>query len=139
MADDLTSLARDLGDAPRNVGPFLRKALQVAAGRVKKDAAKSVGNSELWKGAAGSIDYDLEAQAGEAGSSLTVEVGYNKQKAAGALGNLREFGAPEATYGGKRVPLAPHNDLANALEANADDFEQGIDRAVDDALKELGL
>ena len=139
MADDLTSLARDLGDAPRNAGPFLRKALQVTAGKVKKDAATSAGKSAHFGQAAQAIDYDINATAADSGSSLTIDVGYNKGKTAGELGNLLEFGAPDATYGGKQVPLAPRSDLANALEANSDDFEHGIERAVNDALKELGL
>ena len=136
---ELTDLTRDLGEAPRNVGPFLRSALMKTAGNIKKDAAASVGNSEMWSGAAGAINYDVEATAGDSASTLVVEVGYDKQKAGGALGNLREFGAPAATYGGKVVPLAPHNDLRDALRGNADDFERGIDRAVEDALKKAGL
>jgi hypothetical protein len=136
---DLTKLAADLGEAPKSLGPFLRGALTKTATDVKKAAAKSVGSSELWKGAAGAIDYDVVANPGDLASTLTVEVGYNKDKPAGALGNLREFGAPNATYGGKSVPLGPHNDLLTALEASAPDFEVGIAKATEDALRKVGL
>lgn len=136
---ELGKLASDLGQASDNIGPFLRSALTKTAGHVKKDAAESVGGSAAWGAAAAAIDYDVETAASDGGSQISIDIGYNKGKAAGALGNLREFGAPNATYGGKSVPLGPHNDLLNALEANAADFERGIDKAVDDALKKAGL
>lgn len=136
---ELAQLTRDLGEAPEKAGPFLVSALKFTAVNIKKDAAKSVGQSTHWKAAAGAIDFDVDAIASNAGSSLTVEVGYNKDKPAGALGNLREFGAPDATYGGKSAPLAPSNDLLLALEANEADFEHGIDLAIDDALGAIGL
>jgi len=143
MADsdfsELDALSHDLGDAPQTVGPFLRAAVMKTAGNIKKAAAESVSDSELWKAAAGSIGYDVVASSGEAVSTLTVDVGYDKDKGAGALGNLREFGAPNATYGGKSTPLAPRNDLKTALAANEEDFERGVDRAVEDALKAVGL
>jgi hypothetical protein len=56
---------------------------------------------------------------------------------------LIEFGAPNAhPYGDKDAPaqpLAPHNDLANALEKNQGDFEKGLGVAVDQAQKAVGL
>ena len=139
MADfdysELTKLSADLGRASENVGPFLRSAVMVTAGKIKKDAADEVRSSSMWAGAAGAIDYDVVAAPGEALSTLTVEIGYNKGKRGGPLGNLREYGAPDSASG----PLAPHNDLLNALEANQADFEKGIARALDDAEKAAGL
>jgi len=136
---ELTAYAANLGDAPKEIGPFLRSAMARTSGNIKKEAAAAVGKSELWKGAAGSIDYDAVAAPGEAFSTLTFEIGYNKDKPGGPLGNLREFGAPDAKYGGKSVPLPPHNDLRNALENNAEDFEHGIAAALSDAEKAAGL
>lgn len=136
---ELKRLAADLGEVPDNLGPFLRGAMMKTAGLVKKDAAKSVGTSEHWHAAAQAIDYDVEVDASASGSSIEIEVGYNKDKPAGALGNLREYGAPLAKYGGKSVPLAPSNDLLNALEKNSADFERGITNATEDALKKAGL
>jgi hypothetical protein len=136
---EVVALTSDLGRAPNNIGPFLRSALMRTAGNVKKESAVSVSKSSAWGAAAQAIDYDVVASPGEARSTLAVEVGYNKDKPAGALGNLREFGAPNATYGGKSVPLGPSNDLKLALANNEEDFERGIDRAVDDSLRELGF
>lgn len=130
---ELNSLAADLGKVADNAGPFIRSAVQFTATNVKKDAAKAVGASAKgWKPAAAAIDYDIKAEAGEGGSNLTAEVGYEKSKGAGPLGSLREFGAP-----GKQ--LAPHNDLANALEANQGDFQKGLETALKDAEKKAGL
>lgn len=129
---ELTALAADLGKVPDVAGPFIRSAVQFTATNVKKDAAKAVGASTKgWKPAAGGIDYDIKADAGEK-SSLTAEVGYNLAKPAAHLGNLREFGAPGEN-------LAPHNDLANALEKNQDDFQKGLEIALRDAEKKAGL
>lgn len=136
---ELTRHAASLTAAPRESGPFMRSAIMRTSGNIKKEAVESVGRSPMWKAAAGAIDYDLVVEPGEALSTLTSHIGYDKGKAAGALGNLREFGAPEATYGGKSVPLAPHNDLLNAMKNNVEDFERGIIRALDDAEKAAGL
>jgi hypothetical protein len=107
--------------------------VQRTAGNVKKAAVESVkGGSSRWKAAPGAIDYDVKAEAGAGGSNLTVEVGYNKGRRGGGLGNLREFGAP-----GKG--LGPHNDLANALEKNTPDFQHGLEKALSDAERKSGL
>ena len=136
---EVTKLAADLGEAPKNIGPMLTGALRKSAGFVKRDARESVGDSEFWKGAASAIDYEVTASPGQVFSALEVEIGYDKDRPGGALGNLREFGAPLAKYGGKSVPLPPSNDLLNALEKNQEDFERGIRQAGVDAIKKAGL
>lgn len=131
---EISKLAADLGEVPGNAGPFIRSAVQFTATNVKKQAAKTVGESATgWKPAAGAIDYDIKAEAGEK-SSLTAEVGYNKSKGAGPLGNLREYGGPSAGN-----HLAPHNDLANALHDNEADFQKGLEIALRDAEAKSGL
>lgn len=130
---ELTKLAADLGEVPRNAGPFIRSAVQFTATNVKKDARASVqGGSSRWKAAPGAIDYDIHGTTGARLGGISVEVGYNKDHGGGALGNLREFGAP-----GKQ--LAPHNDLANALHKNEGDFQKGLEIALSDAEKKAGL
>ena len=131
----LTQHSASLAAAPRLAGPFLRSAVMVTSGRVKKEAAQTVGRSAMWSAAAASIGYDLVAEPGEALSTLTSHIGYDKSRAAGALGNLREYGAPDSPGGS----LAPHNDLLRAMENNVEDFERGVRRALDDAEKAAGL
>ena len=133
---DLTKLAADLGEVPKMAGPFIRSAIMRTSGNVKKDAAKAVSKGgKRWSSAAGAIDYELKVEAGLGGSSITSEVGYNKDKDPGKLGNLREFGAP----GADGVPLAPHNDLLNSLHENEADFVTGLSIALKDAEKAAGL
>ncbi len=136
---DLTRLAADLSDVPREVVPKLAAALSKTAFDVKKDAQASVRTSPHFRAAAAAISYDNVTHDRVGDADVSVEVGYDKGRAAGALGNLREYGAPDAKYGGKSVPLAPSYDLRNALEKNAPDFERGIEIAIRDAEREAGL
>lgn len=134
MADfdfsEVDALIADLGDAPATIGPFVNSALQFTANNVKKSAQRSVSNGDKsWRSAVKSIGYDVTTFQGFGKSVLKVEVGYDKQERAGALGNLREFGAPDSPAG----PLGPHNDLAIALEENEIDFIRGVERAGADA------
>lgn len=147
---ELGVLAADIGrvgvDAARNV----HKALEVTARHVKDDARESVeSGSSSWRGLPPAIDYELRDDP----DAVVAEVGYNKGKAAGRLGNIREYGAPGAhrtvvgSVGGEaaivptkgRLARPPHSDLKNALRKNEADFEHGISVAVDDLLKDHGL
>ena len=130
---ELNSLAADLGEVAANAGPLIRSAVEVTSGRVKKDAREAVkSGASQWKALPGAIDYEVTVDAGLGGSSITSEIGYSKERPAGRLGNLREFGSPAKS-------LAPHNDLANALHANEADFERGLSKAAEDAEKKAGL
>jgi len=130
---ELTKLAGDLGKVPNNAGPKIRAAVQYTATNVKKDARASVSEGKSsWSALPPAIDYDLHGTTGRNLGGISAEVGYNKGRGGGKLGNLREFGAP-----GKS--LAPHNDLANALEKNQNDFQHGLEVALKDAEREAGL
>jgi len=134
MADfnysELDRLAADLGTVGDNAGPFINSAIQRTSMLIKKDAAK--GLTGQWSGARSAIDYEIKTFQGFGASVIQAEIGYNKSLRGGPLGNLREFGAPKNN-------LAPHNDLKKALEANRDDFENGLTIALDQAHKKAGL
>jgi len=151
---ELNTLAADLGEVSRNAGPNIRKAVEVTSRNVKDAANESVRSSRAsWsKPLAGAIDYEITAEAGAGGSFIESEVGYNQSRYGdrAKLGNLREFGAPNAPSGffskgtfipipGSRAPRAPHNDLANALHENENDFVDGLSKALRDAEREAGL
>jgi hypothetical protein len=139
---EVTKLAADLGTVAPKSGPFINSAVQVTATKVKKAAQASVkGGSKTWSGLPNTIDYEiktggsgnlLSAATGAVSNSITAEVGYNKARGGGKLGNIREFGAPAKSRG-------PHNDLANALEANQADFQKGLEIAAADGEKAAGL
>lgn len=130
---ELMSLAADLDAAPASLPKYLRKALDVTSIKIKKDAQNSVKGRKGLGHAAAAIDYELDGSSG-AVSEMSSEIGYSKDKGAGALGNLIEYGAPNSGN-----QLAPSHDLGNALLANEGDFVHGLERAVDDAMKASNL
>lgn len=132
--DEIDQLAADLGDVPSNVGPFLNSAIQFTSKEIKKSAAKKVRGRKNLGQAAQAIDYEITATPGIGGSVLESEIGYDKEKTAGPLGNLIEFGAP-----GSPNTLTPGNELLTALHENEADFEKGIRQALEDAEKKAGL
>lgn len=137
---ELTQLSADLGDVPDTIGPFLNKAFAFTSRNVKDAANRTIrsnGPSRRWVGLTQAIDYEVTAFHGFGVSTIQSEIGYNDERYGdrAKLGNLREFGAP----GADGVPLAPHNDLVNALHANEADFEEGIALAIGDAMKTVNL
>lgn len=127
----LTQLAADLGQVADNAGPFLRSAIEVTSVKTKKAAQKSVGSgNKRWKALPSAIDYEVTVEAGIGGSSISSDIGYNRGRPAGRLGNVREYGTPR---------VAPHNDLLNALHENEKDFVHGVEEALKDAERSAGL
>lgn len=152
---ELDMLAADLGKAANNVGPFTAKAVEVTARRVKDAARKRVAGRKMMKQAASAIDYELKGFRGFGATVFDAEIGYNKAKGPGRIGNLVEFGAPAAREvvlivkktgvqwmpkpGGRVKPLAPGRELQTALHENEGDFQKGLEIAVNDALREANL
>lgn len=132
---DIDRLAADLEQVSDNAGPPINSAIQVTSLKVKRAAAKRVGRSKTWSPAAGAIDYEIKTFQGFGQSLIQSEIGYDKEKRAGGLGNLREYGAPDSDGG----PLAPHNDLAASLKENQQDFVLGLVKATEDAERKAGL
>lgn len=151
---EVMQLAADLEEAPKNLPKYLRKSLEVTARKVKNAARDKVKGREMLSQAAAAIDYELDGYTGPT-SGMSAEVGYRKGFGAGALGNLVEFGAPRArevilvkSKGGvywlakKDAPikaLAPGMELQRSLHENEDDFQRGVEAALDDAMKEVNL
>ena len=129
---ELNALSADLGKVAGNTGPFINSAVQFTSNLIKEAAQKSVSSSSnpRWKALPSAIDYEVTTFQGFGASVIQSDIGYDKSKDAGKLGNVREYGTP-------RVP--PHLDLQTALTENEADFEKGLRDAIDDALKEGGL
>lgn len=120
---ELAALAADLSDAPAEVVPFARKAVEVTARRVKDDWRKGADRTGL-HGYAASVDYDMK-------SGIAAEIGPNPEK------NQGVFGLVEDANGD--VKSAPQHAGRDALEANEEDFCRGLEIAVADGLaKALG-
>jgi len=129
---ELTKLSVDLGTVGKLAGPFINSAIKVTSGKVKKDAQRTAGKgNRRWRALPAGIDYEVKVEMGVGGSSITSEIGYDKDRAEVAkLGNIREFGSSR---------VSPHNDLLNALHKNEDDFVEGLVIATKDAEKAAGL
>lgn len=127
---ELDKLTADLGTVPPEAVKNLRSAVQVTAFRVKKGAAEKVGRRKHFRQAAAAITYDTA----ESKSGVEAEIGYDKDRDTGKLGNLVEFGAPGAPNA-----LTPGNELATALHDEEPDFVRGVEKALDDAHRKAGL
>ena len=125
---EVNQLAADLGEVPNTAGRFMRSAVEVSARNVKDEAARSVSGRKGLGHAARAIDYELKTLQAFGVSLVDAEIGYNRSRGAGKLGNLIEFGAP-----GSYNNLAPTSDLQKALDATQADFESGLSKALEDA------
>lgn len=127
---ELEQLAADLGKAGSNAGPFVRKAVEVTARNVRddwRDAAKGMAHAPAFPY---SITYDLIGFQGFGATVLDAEIGPDKTRTQGALGNLIEFGSRNN----------PPKGLGHgALQRNEEDFVTGLEKAIDDAMREAGL
>jgi hypothetical protein len=129
VADDLYSLARDLGEIPKETGPFVRKAIEVTARRIKDQIKDDYSGSRNLGGASRSISYDLHGSTGARLGGISAEIG-PELGGQGSVVGLVDAGRP-GQPGKHRIP--------KALADNADDFESGLDKAIDDGLKAAGL
>lgn len=144
---DLSKLASDLGRVSDETWENSQKAITVTAQKVRDTARENATGMAHAPAFPHSITYDVgvgyDQSIGQAvtsvvsgaissarSSTLRAEIGPDKDRPQGDLGNLIEFGS---------VNNAPQGIMHGALQANEADFERGVDRAVDDALKGLGL
>lgn len=130
MADfdfsEITKLAADLGDVAPETQTNVRKAVEVTARRVKDSWRDKLKGSSTLPGLPSAVSYDVTRPAG----AVEAEIGFDKGRRQGALGNVSEFGTP--TVGPRGFGLA-------SLKENEEDFVTGIGLAVDDTLKDAGL
>ena len=123
--DDLLKLAADLGAAPAETSPYVRAAVQVTSGHIKKDWRAAADRTGLG-GYAADITYETK----EGRDGITAEIGPTP-------GDMGSFGLVEDGGGG--VKSAPQHAGRDAARKNEADFERGITRAIDDGLKKRGL
>ncbi|MGW8430934.1 hypothetical protein ACWGJ9_07395 [Curtobacterium citreum] len=128
--DELRQLARDLGQVPAGTGPKLRQAIEVTSRKIKDQIKSDYNGSRNLPHAGGSISYDIEGTgSNQYGTQLESEIGPVLGGQGSVVGIVDE--GTSKTPGKKRIP--------KALADNAEDFDIGIQRAIDDALGEVGL
>lgn len=131
---ELEVLAVDLGEVAAKSGKPFRQAVEVSARKVKDTARGKVSGRKHFKQAAAALDYEMQGFQGFGSTVVQAEVGYDKDRPTGKLGNLVEFGAPRSGN-----DLQPGGELQDALHENQDDFQKGIEMALDAVMKEAGL
>jgi hypothetical protein len=118
----LSELIAGLSAAPSRLGVNTRKAISVTARLVRDDARQRISGHPHLPAYPYSITYDVRAVPG----GVEAEIGPDKDRRQGPLGNLIE-------YGTSRTAPLPH--LGPTLDAAAPDAERGISIAVQDALR----
>lgn len=127
---ELDRLAADLGEVAHGSAKPLEKAVAVTARKVRntwRDQAKGMPHAPAFPF---SISYDIKKFGGFGADVISAEIGPDKGRAQGALGNLIEFGS-------RNNP--PQGLGHGALQANEEDFVNGLEKARDDMLKAGGL
>jgi hypothetical protein len=122
-ASDLKRLAASIDHTVAIVPAKVRAVVQKGALNIKKDAQRRVGRGPYIRRYASAITYDTQ----ETPTGASAEIGPDKNKAQGALGNLLEY-----EYGTPWSAPRPH--LGPALEAEAPRFEQALEDAIVEAV-----
>lgn len=118
---EITKLAADLAAAPAKAAPFIRKAVEVTANKVKRDWQEPLKGSATVPGGAASISYDIKS--GKDG--VEAEVG-PELKGQGPIVGMLEYGTPST---------GPTGYGAAALQKNEADFSEGLAKALEDGLR----
>lgn len=124
--DDLRSLAHDLSEAPRKAQRNVIAVVEHGAANVKTGWANNARQSSGHHAPAypNAISFDLNLGAALAGR-VEAEIGPDKSKRQGPLGNILEFGGPKSP---------PHNDGGRALRDETPKFEAAVAAVALDAL-----
>jgi len=113
----LNLVVEDLNRFPLRLAVNVRKAVQVTSQKVRDDARNRIKGHKYLPAYPYSITYDTKVTA----EGVEGEIGPDKGKAQGPLGNIVEYGTS------KNAPI-PH--LGPALDANAEDLVAGVEIAV---------
>jgi hypothetical protein len=127
---DIVKLVADLGEVPKNAGKNIRKAVEVTARKVKDDWRKPLEGSSSVPGGARTISYDIKGGEAIRGSGISAEIGPET----GGVGSL--VSALEDGFGGRQGPTGYG---AAALQMNEEDFQDGLEKALEQAEEEAGL
>lgn len=135
---ELDKLAADLGDVGEKAGQHVRRAVEISARNVKEYWAENAKGMDHAPAFPASITYDMGANhsllrnvfGGGGANSIQADIGPDKDRTQGALGNLIE-------YGSRNNP--PMGLGHGALQRESENFEWQISKAAHESLKELDL
>jgi hypothetical protein len=123
---ELNRLVADLADVPETGHFYIRKAVQFTANGIKKTSQEFAGGIAHAPDYPRAITYDTKDRG--VGDGVSAEIGPDKDRRQGALGNILEYGT---------VNNAPYAHLGPALDIWTPDFERGLEKAAGDALDGL--
>lgn len=123
---DVQKLTASFNSLDGHLKKNVKTAGTVTARHVKDDA-KALALADLGGGSARAYPFSIGYDTIESAAGIRWEVGPDKSRTQGALGNLIEYGSRNNSAFGQ---------LASALEANAGDFERGIEIAAAQALEQ---
>jgi len=123
---ELDTLVADFGKVMKATPENVAKAVAVSARKVKNDWQEPVKGSESLPGGASTITYDMVGASNAIlnRSAISAEIG-PELRGQGPLVGMLEYGTPNT---------GPRGYGLEALRKNADDFERGIAKAVEDGL-----
>lgn len=127
---ELDRLAVDLGEVASNAGPFVRSAVEVTARRTRDDWRENLKGLAHLPALPYAVTYDINTFFGFGNSLIQAEIGPDKERNQGPLGNFTEFGS---------VNNPPRGDGHAALQRNEADFQRGLERGLADAEAAAGF
>jgi hypothetical protein len=127
---EIDQLSASLGNVRANAGKYLRSAVAFTAKNIDKDWERESKGLQHAPAFPYSITYDISTFAGFGVSVIQADIGPDKDRAQGALGNLIEFGS---------VNNPPQGLGHGALQRNEADFEKGLSLALEDAERDAGV
>ncbi|MEF2979102.1 hypothetical protein [Subtercola sp. YIM 133946] len=128
---DFQKLSADLGKVPRAARPLMRKAIEVNSRNVRDTWRDKLSGSPSLPALPAAVTYDVTSDESPR-APIVGQIGFDKNRAQGPLGNISEFGSPA-----KNTPPSGYGSAS--LAENVDDLEKGLSKAVDDAHKQVGL
>lgn len=123
-SSELNRLRADLEDVPADAHGNIVKATEFTARGIKdtsRDFAGGIAHAPHYPAA---ITYDIDDHG--VGVGVSAEIGPDKDRRQGALGNILEYGT---------VNNPPYAHLGPALDIWTPDLEQGLEKAAADALE----
>lgn len=127
---ELDILSAQLGEVGANAGKYIRSAVAYTAKNIDKDWETESKGMEHAPAFPYSITYDIATYSGFGVSVIQADIGPDKERNQGALGNLLEFGS---------VNNPPMGLGHGALQRNEADFELGLSKALEDAEHAAGI
>ena len=123
---DLTKLTVDIGAVPGDTSENVRTAVKVTSLNIKNAWKAKLQGSATLPALPNAVTFDMT----ESATGVESDIGFDKGRKQGALGNISEYGTPKT---------APRGFGLASLHENEEDFERGIEIAIDQALKAAGL